>query len=314
MESEKSLRMQLQEEKNTLLSTIHSQSLQSYNMTTTHTRSHTNTSSNNNNTTSNNTSTSQNSYNDNNTNTLLNTSELAQKISDEIAFRLKPEYNNIQSQLNVKDMATDKLCQMLLTQVEQLRNGLDATESKAQYWQQVAQKVSSISVTNSMTAAANLQNMIPPTTNVNITATDGSNTNTNANTNTNTTMLISVKDYTLEVIEKSRLKDENTILKDQLVIAKSEAHTAKTELRDSQQHMQQEFASLWLAVQELNKIDSDKEKALMDLIEERNKALRVSFRYIYICYEFYIICYIYHFFLIHTPIYTNYLSIYLYNL
>ena len=128
----------------------------------------------------------------------------------------------------------EKLCQILLAQVEQLRMGLDATEHKAQYWQQVAQKVSSVSVTNAMTASSLASGN-----------NDADTYSHHNNPDSSTNNMIHMKEYTLEVIEKNRLKDENSILRDQLSIAKTESMTAKNELRESQQTMQQEFASLW---------------------------------------------------------------------
>ena len=38
--------------------------------------------------------------------------------------------------------------------------------------------------------------------------------------------------------------------------------------------MQKEFTSLWLAVQKLNAIDAEKEKAMQDIVSERDAILR----------------------------------------
>jgi chromosome segregation ATPase len=71
------------------------------------------------------------------------------------------------------------------------------------------------------------------------------------------------------VIEK--YVEENESLRSQLANALAEVAVANDSLEKSQENMQREFSSLWLAVQELNKLDSAKERALAELISDRDR-------------------------------------------
>ena len=70
------------------------------------------------------------------------------------------------------------------------------------------------------------------------------------------------------------LKAKNIELQEQLAAAKAETAKTKDELKTTKENMQTEFASLWMAVQELNKLDSAKDQELKSIIEERDRALR----------------------------------------
>lgn len=155
------------------------------------------------------------------------TAELAHLISEELATRL-----NIDRGQSVKDVATDKLCQMLLDQAAQLRKELESAESKSAHWQQVAQSASSVSDRSSY---------------------------------------LSVGEQLEQSAIFQRLRDENSMIKDQLLAAKAEASVARSELRERQNTSQIEFASLWLAVQELNKLDSEKESMIARLKDEKSE-------------------------------------------
>lgn len=153
------------------------------------------------------------------------TAELAHLISEELATRL-----NVDRGQTVKDVATDKLCQMLLDQATQLRKELESAESKSQHWQQVAQSVNSFSDKSSF---------------------------------------VSVEEQQEQSVLFQRLRDENLMVKEQLLSAKNDASIARSELRERQNSSQIEFASLWLAVQELNKLDSEKEATITRLKDEK---------------------------------------------
>jgi hypothetical protein len=74
--------------------------------------------------------------------------------------------------------------------------------------------------------------------------------------------------------ENNELKRENTRLADQLAAAVGDANLARNELAIAKEDMQKEFTSLWLAVQQLNSLDAAKERALQDLISDRDKAVK----------------------------------------
>jgi hypothetical protein len=63
---------------------------------------------------------------------------------------------------------------------------------------------------------------------------------------------------------------ENSRLSAELAQAQDEAKDARAQLLSSQSSMQKEFASLWMAVQELNKLDAVKEHALAQVVAEKD--------------------------------------------
>lgn len=74
-------------------------------------------------------------------------------------------------------------------------------------------------------------------------------------------------------IHNLNLKEENERLRSQLASALADAAMANATLEKSQESMQREFSSLWIAVQELNKLDAAKEKALAELISDRDRVV-----------------------------------------
>lgn len=103
------------------------------------------------------------------------------------------------------------------------------------------------------------------------------------------------------------LKTENAFLKGQLDASQREANLTKEELKLSQGTMQREFASLWMSVQELNKLDAIKDKSIQDLIQEKNKLLYEKESLIQECdslkkelqvrFYYYLICVLFYFFI-----------------
>lgn len=77
-----------------------------------------------------------------------------------------------------------------------------------------------------------------------------------------------------EVIDDKSLLQENLALQKELFQATVSAETARAELKKSQESMQQEFSALWNVVNDLNKLDADKEKEMKDMLESRNVAIR----------------------------------------
>lgn len=69
------------------------------------------------------------------------------------------------------------------------------------------------------------------------------------------------------------VRSENALLKDQLTMTQRELNTSKDELRVSHDHMQREFTTLWMSVQELNKLDGLKDRSIQDLIADRDRAI-----------------------------------------
>jgi hypothetical protein len=68
------------------------------------------------------------------------------------------------------------------------------------------------------------------------------------------------------------IRSENAKLQELLEFSQQEAANAKEELESSKEDMQKEFSSLWLAVEQLNKLDATKDKAMADLTESYDEA------------------------------------------
>ena len=62
-------------------------------------------------------------------------------------------------------------------------------------------------------------------------------------------------------------------LRNSKAMMQKEVWNSKEELRASREGMQGELASLWMAVQELNKLDAVKEKKLQELLVDRDQAV-----------------------------------------
>lgn len=122
-------------------------------------------------------------------------------------------------------------------QVEHYKKIAAGWESRSHYWQQIAKKQ--------------------------ISGVGGNGGNIDVNGSSSTPDLHPV-----------HLKFENDRLTKQLTEAQEEATAAKNELIASKEDMQKEFTSLWLAVQKLNTIDAEKEKAIQDIVAERDNAIR----------------------------------------
>lgn len=80
----------------------------------------------------------------------------------------------------------------------------------------------------------------------------------------------------LQILQSSKLslQTENLRLQEALRAALQKCTAAEKALELSKEEMQKEFASLWLAVQELNALDAQKESALADLISDRDRVVR----------------------------------------
>ena len=134
---------------------------------------------------------------------------------------------------------TDELTTLKRSLAELQRN-FDANEAKALYWQQVATKVTGNKAISVMPAAV-------------------------MNTTHDST------DSTTVIIQLQREKNELLVIIDSKDREIKDLHE---QLGGKKEAMQKEYSSLWLAVQELNKLDVIKEKAMLDLVEERNKAIQ----------------------------------------
>lgn len=65
-------------------------------------------------------------------------------------------------------------------------------------------------------------------------------------------------------------------LRNSKALMQKEVWSSKEELRVSREGMQGELASLWMAVQELNKLDAVKEKKMQELLCDRDAALEAK--------------------------------------
>jgi chromosome segregation ATPase len=119
-------------------------------------------------------------------------------------------------------------------QLARYRNAVEASDARANYWQSVAQKA---------------QMMLPQSS------------------------IEALETKVDEAMAVVAIKEENESLKAQLAAALADAAVANAALEKSQENMQSEFSSLWVAVQELNKLDAVKEQALADLITDRDRIL-----------------------------------------
>jgi hypothetical protein len=72
----------------------------------------------------------------------------------------------------------------------------------------------------------------------------------------------------------NELRNENIKLTSELSRKQDELNQTKEELETSKTEMQKEFSSLWLAVEQLNKLDASKDKTINELTTERDNALK----------------------------------------
>lgn len=136
--------------------------------------------------------------------------------------------------------AIDSEISEMKDQVDHYKKISAGWESRAQYWQQIAKKQ--------------------------INGLHGGNVDGDVNGSRNSSAAPD--------LHPSQLKVENQRLSKQLAEAQDEAKAAKEELSTAKEDMQKEFTSLWLAVQKLNAIDAEKEKAMQDIVVERDSVLR----------------------------------------
>ena len=172
----------------------------------------------------------------------LSAREVARLTADELQQRLinNPlRGQNYDSPPPVKDLATEKLSQLLLDQVSQLQTGLQRSEADVKYWQDKA-----------------LEKALP-----NSYGTDNTLLSSPHNSNNKACQLC------------ENLKNENKTLLEQLTATRAETINAKKDLYDNQNNMQVEFASLWMTVQELSRLNSEKEKNVTTLTTLRDKAI-----------------------------------------
>lgn len=121
-------------------------------------------------------------------------------------------------------------------------------EHRAHYWQQVAKK--SAAAHNTTIAA--------------LTSSTGSNHSTSADRGERGRTDDSDDDALV------KLQTENTSLQGRLAATVETMEAERREYEASKEQMQKEFASLWLAVEQLNKLDASKDRNLEELNQERD--------------------------------------------
>ena len=174
----------------------------------------------------------------------LSAREVARLTADELQQRLinNPlRGQNYDSPPPVKDLATEKLSQLLLDQVSQLQAGLQRSEADVKYWQDKA-----------------LEKALPISYGTDNTLLSPTNSNSSSTT-------------TCQLCEK--LQIENKTLVEQLSATRAETINAKKDLYDNQNNMQVEFASLWMTVQELSRLNSEKDKNVLTLTTLRDRSI-----------------------------------------
>ncbi len=75
--------------------------------------------------------------------------------------------------------------------------------------------------------------------------------------------------HLVQQLEQAR--SDNAYLLGQLEATQKENLQLKDDLTNTQASMQKEFSSLWMSVQELNKLDALKDKSIQDLVAERSQ-------------------------------------------
>ena len=72
---------------------------------------------------------------------------------------------------------------------------------------------------------------------------------------------------------QNQLQSENIALKDQIIESQNNLQRMKTETNKTLEDMQREYATLWKSVQDLNKLDEQKDKSIKDIIADRDTAV-----------------------------------------
>jgi len=131
----------------------------------------------------------------------------------------------------------------IVEQLELFKKHAIDWEARAHYWQQVAKKNST---TSSESRALNESQDISSFASMSVT----------------------------KSVEYLDLRSENATLQEQLNKSQEELEKSRKELSSSKDDMQKEFASLWMAVEQLNKLDASKDKALAEMTAARDTAVR----------------------------------------
>ena len=126
-------------------------------------------------------------------------------------------------------------------------------ETRAHYWQQVAKKTTVTTTTTKGLAGGTHDSSSIPSPAAGV----GTSSLTNA----------------MNSLDVNELQSENIRLQDLLTSTRSELENSKHELETSKNEMQKEFSSLWLAVEQLNKLDASKDKTIHELTVERDNAV-----------------------------------------
>lgn len=193
--------------------------------------------------------------------------------------------------------------QQLMEQLDQQRRATEASEQRAQYWQHVAHTEQTkgspvVGITSTNTTTTNT-NRSTSNTNISIIKGNIDDSSTDAvkvsplffsflpSLSTlarfcTCRLIVSVKPFVLQA-ENRRLREElehmaaealaaSADLRNSKALMQKEVWSSKEELRVSREGMQGELASLWMAVQELNKLDAVKEKKMQELLCDRDAA------------------------------------------
>lgn len=161
------------------------------------------------------------------------------KVMKEEVTRIQEERNQMQDsidRLSKEKKVTSETLKSLNEQVDHFKKHAVDWETRAHYWQQIAQKSSVNNI-------------------------KGKDVDENSRDN-------------LKSIDELDIRSENAKLKEMLEFAQQESASAKNELEASKEDMQKEFSSLWLAVEQLNKLDASKDKAMADMTTSYDEACR----------------------------------------
>lgn len=181
---------------------------------------------------------------------------------------LKDEIDKLESEKNeiyLKWKECEKKCETMVRDYressEQLEHAKKLSidwETRAHYWQQVAKKTTATTAkgvggaqSQPLNQSYDSSSILSPTTGV------GAPSLTNA----------------MNSLDVNELQSENIRLQDLLTSTRSELENSKRELETSKNEMQKEFSSLWLAVEQLNKLDASKDKTIHELTIERDNAV-----------------------------------------
>lgn len=168
--------------------------------------------------------------------------------------KLREENASLADELNKakKDLLDSSESQSLLQvdlsdlkdKLEHYKKSAMDWENRSNYWQQLARKTttSTLSTLNS--------------------SSDGQNS---SETKTETS--------TVKSLDYIELKSENNRLVEELNLSRAETAQALKDYDTSKTEMQNEFSSLWLAVQQLNKLDASKDAMIATLTTEKDRAL-----------------------------------------